>query len=532
MGIFNRKLSQRVEISENGILQVGTPRFRSVCAVHEDGIIYVAKGYEFDDDLIIEIDQLRAQGYIYQEYKKSIVPLAKIAEFYGREVYDIDAIDSTGSKRVTGSRKLLNLIEEAARSRASDLKIFVHDDRTVIRAKIAGTAQDFGVPWTPAEGIVALTTAFDARDEGGGHTTMQTMSLQSFSISHKPNFPLPSNVVSLRGQKGYHATDNGLNQHIILRIFYRDDDPTAGDLNDLGFDDEIYEKLTRERKSDKGCVIVGGSTGDGKSTTLIRLIDKVVEEREGQIDVVTAEDPVEYRSKHDSVLQIPVKSSGDGKEREEAYRTALMHAMRISPDICGVSEIRDGHGAKQVLQFVASGHKVYTTIHVDSANKILFRLIEMGVPAAQLSGSGDISMLMKQSLVPILCDGCKLPLSSSNFDTSQLERYGIESMNNLFMRNLEGCSSCLRNYDSSSGSKAWAGYARLIAVGEVISPDEQYMRLVGAQDETGARNYWLKPKHEGGMGGTTLSDKFKKLVVEGNVEFKDAARIGMKEKKG
>jgi general secretion pathway protein E len=517
---------QTPTVLENGVLLVGSDRFRSICFVHNSGATSIAHGYEYDDQLTIERRKLLANKQIPHPSTTHSVSLEDIARAYTKAGTDTDATMKVADVSTSASQKLLKLIEDAARARASDVKIFQHDDKTIIRAKIAGRAQSFGVPWTPEEGLTALTYAFDARDEGGGHTTMQATVLQSFSISNKPNFPLPANVVKLRGQKGYQESDVRLGQHMVFRLFYSDDDPVAGDLDDLGFDAEIYNALAAERESDQGCVIVGGSTGDGKSTTLIRMIDRLAEERDGCIDIVTVEDPVEYRSKSESVMQIPVKSSGDGADRQAEYRGTLMHAMRINPDVCVVSEIRDSYGAKEVLQFVASGHKVYTTIHVASANKILFRLIELGVPPAELAGSGDISMLMKQSLVPLLCKSCSLPNTADAIQRA-VRHLGFGLEGGLMSRNPKGCPDCLGKYATEKGKAAWAGYERMAAVGEVIRPDDAYFEFVAKHDEAGARRHWLKPIDQGGLGGTTLSAKLELLVKSGRIDITDAIRVGL-----
>ena len=73
-----------------------------------------------------------------------------------------------------------------------------------------------------------------------------------------------------------------------------------------------------------------------------------------------------------------------------------------------VSEIRDADAARQVMQFIDTGHQVWTTIHVHSANAILFRLIDMGVGVAEVTKPGNVALLMKQTLLPLLCPECAL----------------------------------------------------------------------------------------------------------------------------
>ena len=73
-----------------------------------------------------------------------------------------------------------------------------------------------------------------------------------------------------------------------------------------------------------------------------------------------------------------------------------------------VSEIRDADAARQVLQAVDTGHQIWTTIHVDNANAILFRLLDMGVEAPAITKPGNVKLLMKQTLLRMLCERCSL----------------------------------------------------------------------------------------------------------------------------
>ena len=96
-----------------------------------------------------------------------------------------------------------------------------------------------------------------------------------------------------------------------------------------------------------------------------------------ELNLVTVEDPVEIPIR--GAVQIAVPTSGFGGERSKHFQLALMHFVRVHPAVGMVSEIRDEMGARQVLQFIDSGHQIWTTIHVHSANGILFRLLDLGV---------------------------------------------------------------------------------------------------------------------------------------------------------
>lgn len=510
----------------NGFCDVGSTRFRNVCAVHSSGTAYVADGFAFDDGLLAELAALVAGRSLPTILSTRIVEMAEIKALYSDAVADSPRPTAAPVTDSSSQARLLWALAECAKAGASDLKIYVRDNQTDLRVKVAGKEYDLGTPWTREAGSVAINALFDARDEGGQHVSLAVGEFQSFSISPNSKLRLPATVIKLRGQKGFHENDTGLGIHAVLRFFYNDAQTTTGALEDLGFDTEVMEALARARAKLAGCVIVGGATGDGKSTTLIRLMDRLYEENNGALAIVTVEDPVEYRARGKGIVQIPVGSSGDASRRSHNYRQALMHFVRINPDVGVISEIRDVDGMKQILQFVASGHATYTTIHAESAGEILFRLIDMGVPPEELAKPGGIKLLMKQTLVPILCPHCSRPVSDPERDLPAAAQHLFPHATAMRRRNEAGCPMCATGDKGSLGTTAWAGYRRLTAVAEIIEPNEAWFRFLLKRDAFAALNHWLKPKAEGGLGGTTLATKITRLALAGQVDPFDALRKG------
>lgn len=508
----------------NGIIQPGDLEFQSIAAMHEDGTCFVAEGYTHRDEFREPLQRLQGLGLFPNVVRYEARSLEMIRQLYdpnttgGVQNAFAESVDARGQKR------LLEAIEAAASARASDIKIYQHDTETLVRFKVAGRELDFGHPWTAPEGNAAISFAIDAGDKGSGETSRKAEGFQSFSITPRPKFSLPDNVVKLRGQMGHFESDARLGAFMVLRLFYKDDSDT-GKLSDLGFDPELTQKLAQARADLKGCVIIGGETGDGKSTTLIRALEALYDAHDGRVGIATLEDPVEYRIRRNGLIQIPLRSAGKEEDRHANYRDALRNFMRVNPDVGMVSEIRDGAGGSEVLQFAMSGHAIYSTVHVDSANGIPFRLISLGVAAADLSQTGILRLLIKQTLVPLLCNHCKIPLSDAHLSAE--ERLMVEPVGDdpttVFLRNEEGCEHC-RKGDTDLGREAWAGYQRQIAVGEVIEPDREYCEQVRAGHFNGALSHWLRPCSEGGLGGITLSQKVVELVVTGRVDPRDALR--------
>jgi general secretion pathway protein E len=519
------KPKSQMVVLDNGIVDPFNDAFRQIAAVHSSGVCYVAEGYRRDDDFLLTISSNVEKGIFPPIDKYKTCTLDEIKNYYSL-VGNTNSGNAPEYNATSGSQRLLMLIETAASLRASDLKIYQHETVTYVRMRIAGRELEADKPWTPEEGLKALNFAFDAADDGSGEATFKDKKFQSFSISTKKKFKLPDNVVKLRAQRGFLESDTKLGQFMVFRLFYTDDHDT-GTFDDLGFDPEVYEVLAEARASLKGCVIVGGETGDGKSTTLIRTIEKLYDEHNGQVGIATLENPVEYRVKRSGVIQIPIQAGGSGDDVKQNYTSALMNFVRINPDVGVISEIRDPDAARQVLQFVSSGHATYTTLHSESANGILFRLIDWDIRPEELSQTGVIRVLMKQTLAPVLCDSCKL--SSNNHELGDIEKRYLSLLGNkpenIFFRNINGCDECLGTGERSElGVLAWAGYRRQIAVGEVIVPNDEYFDFVRARDANGARKYWLKPKIDGGLGGITLQQKLTQLVLDGQLDPHDAIR--------
>lgn len=490
-------------IRQNGLLEADRDR-REIVAVYETGQIFYATGKRF------HLYVGEAQAYVKKELNKEPI-LQEMAPEQILAHYSAPGGERVQVRSEAHERLAERMIRDAAASKTSDIKIYRHPDRTVVRFLIAGQEVDYGISVTSMEGNALISYIFDARDEGAGHSTKQKGEFQGFSISNAGDsgsgLVLPEKVLKLRCQKGFHETNADLMDHLVMRVFYRESEEMAS-LEALGLDPQALAALQRARDGMKGAVIIGGETGDGKSTTIISAIKRQYDEYEGQISIVTVEDPVEYKLDEAGIVQIPIQSSGDAAKRTQNYRAALMHFVRVNPHVGVVSEIRDAEAARQVLQFIETGHQVWTTIHINSVNSIPFRLIDMGIEPSELSKPKSLRLMMKQTLVPLLC------------------RCARRETTGFFRRNREGCQICKSRVKGPEAEKAWSGYQRLVAVSEFIEPDDTYLTLIRSNDAIGAKNYWERASSEGGMGGVTLSEKLNMMVHLGACDPKDVIKKG------
>ena len=484
---------------------------RRICAVWTDGRVLIAEGREDDAALRTALLRLRRDGHVPERLREASGTVEAVAAAWG--------VRSAGVRGEGADPGVLALLGEifarAARARASDVAFEMGPSGCGVHAIVNDRKLPVGVRMTAEEGARAAGFLFHMRDGGSEQTGYQRGSFQGFSVRNRGLSWLPETVSGLRCQRGPHEPDG---DHMFCRLFYRDQLPAGMTLERLGFSGAQAELFAEVRASMRGAVFVGGVTGDGKSTTLACNLMLQLAEAGGELNLVTVEDPVEYAIP--GAVQIAVPTAGGASERAAHYRGALMHLFRVHPASGMVSEIRDGEAARQVLRFVDSGHQVWTTIHVGSANAILFRLIDLGIEPAEVCKPGNIALLAKQSLAPRLCGRCALgaPPRDRGLPARLLGLAG--RWPHARWRNPEGCAACAGGGDAI-GRRAWAGYAALLAVAETIRPDEGYLEFVRRRDAAGALRYWREA-----LGGAPIGDALWAMAASGRVDPRDALRKG------
>ena len=482
-------------------------RFRRVCAVFGDGRCVVADGYGLDPELRTTLKRLQRDGAIPSELAEESASLERIAEYWS----DADAaalpVDESSIPR-----RLRALVEAASEVRASDLVFEMAGGACRVSVIVNDRRRALGDRLTEAEGRQLTGFLFHSKEEGTGQTSYQRSSFQGFSVRAGGSVPLPPRVSGLRCQRGPHEPEG---DHLIARIFYRDQLKPGTTVQSLGFREGDAEMFSELRSSLSGGIILGGSTGDGKSTTLAVNLSLQQEEHGGQLNMVTVEDPVEYDIP--GAIQIAVPTTGVGEERGDHFARALMHFVRIHPAVGMVSEIRDEDAAREVLQFIATGHQVWTTIHVADANGILFRILDMGVDAAEVCRPDLIKLLMKQTLLSVLCPECRLEEPPAPLPGWFADRLG--GMPTLRFRNAEGCGTCRR--EGEIAAAAWNGYDGQTAVCETILPDPGYLGHVRARDAAAAYSHWVEE-----MGGIPIGWRMWAEVAAGRCDPWDAIGKG------
>src|SRR5690606_39145114 len=203
-----------------------------------------------------------------------------------------------------------------------------------------------------------------------------------------------------------------------------------------------------------GMILVTGPTGSGKSTTLYTTLHEVAKP---QINVITVEDPVEYRLPGINQVQVNVKAG-------LTFASALRSILRSDPDVVLIGEIRDQETAQIAIEASLTGHLVLSTLHTNDAPSAVTRLIEMDIEPFLVGSALDC--VVAQRLARRLCDRCKQPYQHTPEELEALgfgfdPRMGIPTLHRPV-----GCQHCSNT-----------GYRGRLALHEVMTVTEEIERL-------------------------------------------------------
>ncbi|MDM7831231.1 GspE/PulE family protein [Cellulomonas edaphi] len=184
-------------------------------------------------------------------------------------------------------------------------------------------------------------------------------------------------------------------EKIVMRIL---DNSTASlDLRDLSFLEHNYATYRDSYTKPYGMILVTGPTGSGKSTTLYATLNAV---SKPEINVITVEDPVEYRLPGINQVQVNPKAG-------LTFAGALRSILRSDPDVVLLGEIRDHETAQIAIEAALTGHLVLSTLHTNDAPSAVTRLTEMGIEPFLVGSALDA--VVAQRLARRLCEKCKVP---------------------------------------------------------------------------------------------------------------------------
>jgi general secretion pathway protein E len=281
-------------------------------------------------------------------------------------------------------------------------------------------------------------------------------------------------------------------ERVVMRLLMQSSQ--IPEIDALGFDKELIDDVKKLLRSSHGIILVTGPTGSGKTTSLHSFLREVEEPYK---NLITVEDPVEYKS--DKIAQIQVN-----EKVGLTFASALRSILRQDPDVIMIGEIRDEETADIAVRAALTGHLVFSTLHTNSAAATISRLADMGVEPFLISSS--LLGILAQRLVRILCHECKEEdVLAENFATD----YNLQKDTVIYKA--VGCKKC--NY---------SGYAGRKSIGELLVMDDSVRDLLkSTTDEHTIKNV-LQQK-----GFVTIAQQLRELLLQGETSLDEAIRIGL-----
>ncbi len=283
-------------------------------------------------------------------------------------------------------------------------------------------------------------------------------------------------------------------EKVVMRIL--DNSNAMLKLSDLGFQEANFERWRESYTKPYGMLLVTGPTGSGKSTTLYATLNLV---SRPEVNVITVEDPVEYRIPGINQVQANPKAG-------LTFARALRSILRSDPDIVLLGEIRDHETAQIAIEAALTGHLVLSTLHTNDAPSAVNRLIEMGIEPFLVGSALDC--ILAQRLARRLCVKCREAYVPSRA-TLTASRWDWPHDDLPTIYRAVGCSACSKT-----------GYKGRLALHEVMPVTEEIERLAVARASADAVGQAARAD-----GMTTLRHDGLQKVLQGLTSIEEILRV-------
>ena len=334
-------------------------------------------------------------------------------------------------------RLVNSIFAQAIREGASDVHISPQQNNIQVRFRIDGRLHD--VP-SPPKGLFLPIIA-----------RMKILANMDITVTRLPQdgrFTLKMDKKEINVRVSAIPTIYG--ENLVLRLL----DMSTGvySLDRLGMIREDREKLDRNIRKPYGMILSTGPTGSGKSTSLYAILSEL---NQPDVNIITLEDPVEYRIMNIRQVQLNRKAG-------MTFAGGLRSILRQDPDIVMVGEIRDSETAAVAVQAAQTGHRLLSTVHTNDAAGAVTRFLDMGIEPFLVSSVLLVSFA--QRLVRTICPYCK---ESFQPPEKALLEWGLQDAPNANFQKGRGCSQCLMT-----------GYKGRTGIFEVLVNDEMIQEMI------------------------------------------------------
>ncbi len=325
--------------------RIGRPL--KVYAASEEGVRQVLRQYQtkLDAEVVSEITGMAGDVE---------VDTSKQEEKQAQAAADMQASIGTIVQDSPITKALNTILEYAAKNRASDIHIEPMKDALKIRCRVDGILRELmKLPKSTEPPLVSRIKI------------LSNLKIDEHRLPQDGEFSVKVSGRDIDMRVSVSPVVWG--EQVVIRLL--DKSGTSLKLEDMGYTGRALRSIREGLKRTNGMILTSGPTGSGKSTSLYALLQEV---RSDGVNIVTLEDPVEY--KIEGVNQIQVNP-----DVGLTFASGLRSILRQDPDIVMVGEIRDKETAELAVQASLTGHLVFSTLHTNSAAGILPRLLDMGV---------------------------------------------------------------------------------------------------------------------------------------------------------
>ena len=410
----------------------------------------------------------------------------ELEEVSEEEEDDLEADDGISDAPLV--RLVNSLVFQAAEDGASDMHFEPQKDGIVVRFRIDGVMHE--IQRIPKRMVAGVTTR------------LKVLAKLDIAERRKPQ----DGRISLNARTAGRTLDIRVatlptvdGEKVTMRLL--DKSKKAPTLEELGLPEEMRGRLSEIIRRPTGALLVTGPTGSGKSTSLYAALAEI---NRPEINIVTIEDPVEYRLPGINQMQINIKAGF-------TFASALRSILRSDPDVVMVGEIRDAETAKISVEAALTGHLVLSTLHTNDAPGAITRLNEMGVEPF-LTGSA-VTAVLAQRLGRKLCAHC-CEMYNPSSDELLRNRVSPEVMaasDGMAFYRKKGCPRC-----GQTGYKGRIGIYQLLVMSEEIETlavkRASREELENVATEQGMRSLWDDGLAKVVSGVTSLEELGRVLV--------------------
>jgi general secretion pathway protein E len=351
------------------------------------------------------------------------------------------------------AQALILIIDEAVKARASDVHLQPQEDKLRVRFRIDGSLIDaMSLPLATCVPLISRIKVLANMNIADRHRPQDGQ----FSVEAKGRY-LDIRVATVPTVWG---------EMSAMRLLYKA--RATMTLPELGFSQESLHIFEKMLKTPYGMILASGPTGAGKTTTLYASINCL--DRIGR-NIITIEDPVEYRFKNINQIQVNTKAG-------MTFASGLRSILRLDPNVILVGEIRDAETANIAVQSALTGHMVLSSIHANDAVGVVFRLLDLGIDPFLVASS--LTGIIAQRMVRRICPECARPVKISLLEQMIYTKEAKDERTEFIYG--KGCPNC-----------AQTGYMGRMGIYEILQmSDEIRMMLIKGTSTSELRAQALK----------------------------------------